>query len=159
MRVMYVPPSQREWVQFYLEKVKRNGQVGHGDGFQGLAYQRGHGLGSIFKGLFRLLVPIGKKVLKTVGKEALSAGANIAGDLAEGRNFKDSFKENARIVGKNLLAKGSEALHKTAQRGGNIGKRKQSFNTVPLSQTQKQRKKRKREKVIKDSHFSNPLSF
>lgn len=59
--------------------------------YRGNALQRGHGLGGLFKGLFKLAAPIirrtavrvGKKALKTVGKRALKAGANVLTDIAD----------------------------------------------------------------------------
>jgi len=64
--------------------------------FQGSRGQRGHGLGSMLSGLFRSAVPMLKRGLATFGKHALKTGLEIAGDVAEGKSFKDSAKE--RIV-------------------------------------------------------------
>jgi hypothetical protein len=41
-------------------------------------YQRGHGLGSIFGGLFKAAMPLLKKGAKTIEREALKTGLNIA---------------------------------------------------------------------------------
>ena len=64
--------------------------------FQGLRGQRGHGIGSVLSGLFRSAVPMLKRGLATFGKHALKTGLEIAGDVAEGKSFKDSARE--RIV-------------------------------------------------------------
>lgn len=64
--------------------------------FQGSRGQRGHGLGSMLSGLFRSAVPMIKRGLATFGKHALKTGLEIAGDVAEGKSFKDSARE--RIV-------------------------------------------------------------
>ena len=45
--------------------------------FAGRRYQRGHGLGSIFGGLFKAAVPLLKKGAKTLEREALKTGLNI----------------------------------------------------------------------------------
>jgi hypothetical protein len=45
--------------------------------FAGRRYQRGHGLGSIFGGLFKAAMPLLKKGAKTLGREALKTGLNI----------------------------------------------------------------------------------
>ena len=42
-------------------------------------YQRGHGLGSIFGGLFKAAITLLKKGAKTLGHEVLKTGLNIAG--------------------------------------------------------------------------------
>jgi len=64
--------------------------------FQGSRGQRGHGLGSMLSGLFRSAVPMLKRGLATFGKHALKTGLEIAGDVVEGKSFKDSARE--RIV-------------------------------------------------------------
>src|SRR6478735_10269360 len=61
--------------------------------FQGYRGQRGHGIGSMLSGLFRSAVPMIKRGLATFGKHALKTGLEIAGDVAEGKSFKDSAKE------------------------------------------------------------------
>ena len=81
------------WLAYYREQAE---QSGHGlAGFQGLPYQRGAGLGSFFKSLFSMAVPVLKKVAgstaKRVGKQALSAIGNVAADMTSGRNFKESL--------------------------------------------------------------------
>jgi hypothetical protein len=47
--------------------------------FAGRRYQRGHGLGSIFGGLFKAAMPLLKKGAKTLEREALKTGLNIGG--------------------------------------------------------------------------------
>jgi hypothetical protein len=69
-----------------------------GDGmpvFAGARYQRGHGIGSLFSGLFRSIMPLIKKAAPIIGRKALEAGANIIGDVGSGRSFKDSAKQHA----------------------------------------------------------------
>ena len=75
--------------------------------YRGRALQRGHGLGGLFKGLFRLaapiikrsIVPIGKRALKAVGKKALRAGASAVQDIVENKvSVKDALKNRAAEV-------------------------------------------------------------
>jgi len=134
MRAEYIPLSDEDWLEFYLSR-----QVGHGlDGFEGMAYQRGHGLGSFFKGLFRLILPVAKTVGKTFGSEALSAGANIAGDLVRGRSAKEAFEDHGRTAAANLMDKTASHIR---QRGhGYLGKRKLNTGdrTIQLKLTKSQ---------------------
>jgi hypothetical protein len=60
--------------------------------FAGRRYQRGHGLGSIFGGLFKAAMPLLKKGAKTLEREALKMGLNIARDVVQGRNIKQASK-------------------------------------------------------------------
>src|SRR2546425_6412785 len=64
--------------------------------FQGSRGQRGHGIGSVLSELFRSAVPMLKRGLATFGKHALKTGLEIAGDVSEGKSFKDSARD--RIV-------------------------------------------------------------
>ena len=64
--------------------------------FQGSREQRDHGLGSMLSGLFRSAVPMLKRGLATFGKHALKTGLEIAGDVSEGKSFRDSARD--RIV-------------------------------------------------------------
>ena len=45
--------------------------------FAGRRYQRGHGLGSIFGGLFKAAMPLLKKGAKTLEREALAGIINV----------------------------------------------------------------------------------
>ena len=68
--------------------------------FRGAPYQRGYGFGSVFKRIFRWIVPIIKEhalpVVKSVGKEALKSAVNIASDTIDGKDFKTSAKNQAK---------------------------------------------------------------
>ena len=60
--------------------------------FAGVRRQRGAGIGGIFGTLARRLLPFAKKYILPYALEAVK---NIATDLSEGKNFKESLKENA----------------------------------------------------------------
>ena len=60
--------------------------------FVGARGQRGHGLGSLLGGLFRSAFPMIKRGLATFGKHALKTGLEIANDVVEGQNIKESAR-------------------------------------------------------------------
>lgn len=78
----YTPETGKDFADYYLH------QIGHGmPVYAGSTMQRGHGIGNILKGLFRVASPliksVGKQalkksvpVLKEVGKHALKRGLN-----------------------------------------------------------------------------------
>ncbi len=103
MRGLYVPHNQRDWEAFF-----RQGQRGGGltAGFRGTKYQRGGGIGNIFSSIFRTLLPIAKTVGKTVGRQALSMGAQVASDALAGQNIGDSLNQRGREAAGELLQKG-----------------------------------------------------
>ena len=86
MRVRYVPVTEKEWILHFQR----------GGGFVGLPFQRGAGLGSVFRSLFRAILPVAKSAGKTIGKRALRAGAEIASDLVSGKNLKDSLHQEEK---------------------------------------------------------------
>lgn len=71
--------------------------------FQGAAFQRGHGIGGIFKSLARTFAPVIKKGLIRVGKKALETGGKVIGDVASGKNFKEAVKHRSKESGKQLI--------------------------------------------------------
>ncbi len=144
-RAIFLPINDKFWYDFYVSQAK---QTGHGiNGFQGLAYQRGNGLGSFFGRLFRSILPVAKKIGKSVGREALSMGANVIGDLAEGKNIKASLKNRGLKASENLLNKAGSAIRN--QSGGRIGKRKVTSKVVPTP-AKRQRKSTKKPDIFEN---------
>jgi hypothetical protein len=68
--------------------------------FRGAPYQRGSGFGSVFKRIFRWIIPIIKEhalpVVKSAGKEALKTAVNIANDTIDGKDFVSSTKQQVK---------------------------------------------------------------
>jgi len=122
MRALYIP-SDKIWLDYYTGQARQ-----YGGGFVGnIPYQRGAGLGSLFKGLFRAILPLAKSVGKTVGRQALSTGAQIASDVVAGKSLGDSAELRGRAAASKLLKKASRAAKKRQpvkkQRGGGLGVR------------------------------------
>lgn len=124
---------------------------------QGPYIQRGRGIGSLFSGLFRSLKPlasmglkVGKKILnsdiaKKVGSTALDFGkealTNVAVDLLEGKNFKDSANEQ--------LAEAKARLAQTLKGGGKRKrnkKKKKYYSDSEDSDSSDEPHRRKRKK-------------
>lgn len=93
-------------------------------GFQGVRYQRGHGL---FGRFFRGTLP---GILKYLGKQAVSTTADIASDMIDGVPFKESAKARLRTRGKRIIddvvTKGKEVI----QAGGARKRRKSTSKTT-----------------------------
>lgn len=159
MRVQYVPASEQDWVLHYQR-----------GGFIGIPYQRGCGLGSVFRSLFRAILPIAKSAGKVVGKRALQAGAEIASDLVAGKNFKSSLEQRGKEASIELLDKASKNLKggrrrrkgakrtpkRKKQRGGSLGRRtiKGSKKTrMPVKKRKVTKRKQLRETQIGVLHL------
>jgi len=96
--------------------------------YKGVRYQRGYGLGNVFKRFFKWIVPIIKEkavpVLKDVGKKVgesvISGTTNFARDALDGKDIKESAKTRFEET-KN------EIKSKIEQRGEGINKRKKKL--------------------------------
>ena len=71
--------------------------------FRRRAVQRGNGLGNIFKGLSRFIVPLAKKGAQYLGKTAVEVGKNVINDVSNGKSIKESMKNNLKKTGKTIL--------------------------------------------------------
>lgn len=84
-----------DFENYYSQQAKETIPV-----FRGSPNQRGSGFGSVFKRLFRWIVPIIKEhalpVVKSVGKEALKSVVNIATDTLDGKDLKTSAKNQVK---------------------------------------------------------------
>ena len=72
--------------------------------------QRGRGIGGIFNGLARMIIPVLKRTGKTVLKEGLRSGVDVLGDIVSGQNVKSSFKKRAKQAGTRLVDQSMKSL-------------------------------------------------
>ena len=108
--------TQRVPVDIYNNYYKRQaGGAYDYERFEGIPYQRGHGFGSFFRGLFRFIKPIltsnvVKSGAKALAKQAAASGAQLMGDIAEGHNLRDSMRQRAEEGGRSLAATAKSKL-------------------------------------------------
>lgn len=122
MYQVYQPNDYNVWLSYYGNQAL---QTGFGiEAYRGTPYQRGAGLGSFFRALFRMAVPVMKSVGKKVGKHALSAGANVIADVARGQPVLDSMKKHSRAETSRMLAEAGEELQEGEGLGTSINTRK-----------------------------------
>ncbi|GFX35858.1 uncharacterized protein TNCV_746511 [Trichonephila clavipes] len=69
--------------------------------YKDINFQKGYGIGRIFRRLFRAALPILVKGGKTIGKEVLMTGSRVASDVLSRENFKEAVKTRAEKVEKN----------------------------------------------------------
>lgn len=123
--------------------------------FRGSPYQRGYGLGGIFRRFFTWVLPIlrdhGMPIVKSVGKELISNAANIATEAIDGRDIKNSVEEKIKEgleKLKNQKGSGVKRKHKhieissTDPMASSINKMKNEFKNK-LEFLEKNPKKRK----------------
>ena len=113
--------------------------------FRGYGNQRGHGLGGIFKTLFRFIrpifethvLPLAKKGALALGSEAVKTVTNIANDAINGKNVKESVKGHFHDAVKSLsdqaqvnLQAGSGKKRKIVKKQFIVKKRKNHFRRL-----------------------------
>uniref|UniRef100_A0AC34EZS3 Uncharacterized protein n=1 Tax=Panagrolaimus sp. ES5 TaxID=591445 RepID=A0AC34EZS3_9BILA len=100
MRVVFNPSS----VQF--TDIFTNDQIGYGSFYAGYPLQRGLGWSDLLKTAWRFFLPMAKEI----GKEGLTAGANVLTDLSQGNNFKKTLTKQGAKTAKSLLMKASNEI-------------------------------------------------
>ena len=94
-----------------------------------ILYQRGYGIGSILSRLGRYVIPLAKRAVKVVGKQAIRTGRDFAADVIAG--------DDPGIAAKRNLKRGAEAL---LRRGD---KRRRQTPSKIISTKKRRRKERK----------------
>ena len=82
--------NHKLYKEYYLNQAKQKG--GNLPAFHGARFQRGYGLGSIFKGLFRWVLSHLQQAAKVLGKKTLQTGVKVAQDVLAGENVKTATK-------------------------------------------------------------------
>ncbi len=146
MRVEYVPQGVDYWTEFIRNQSGAGINV-----YSGAPFQRGAGIGSFFRSLFRTAAPILRRAATAATKTAIETGMSTLGDIARGEDAGEAFKRNAKSAAADLLdrglakvrqAKDFEELGNT-QTGSSLGslpfKRLKPI-TVPQTKRKKQRR-------------------
>ncbi|KAL3115740.1 hypothetical protein niasHT_012938 [Heterodera trifolii] len=76
-----------DWSAFSSECV----QFGGYNIYRGLPYQRGAGVGAVFRSLMRYLLPIGKQIGSAIGRQGMASGNRVLTNVLEGKDLKESL--------------------------------------------------------------------
>ncbi|CAH3126509.1 unnamed protein product [Porites lobata] len=131
-------PNHKLYEQYYVDQAKQKG--GNLPAFHGARFQRGYGLGSIFKGLFRWAMPHLQQGAKVIGRKALQTGFNVAQDVLDGDNIKTAVHKRTKqalgLPSQNALQGQSGAGKKSIKRktqGTKITRREIFFLEVTMA--------------------------
>ncbi|KAL3122239.1 hypothetical protein niasHT_004463 [Heterodera trifolii] len=80
-------PNSMDWSAFSSECV----QFGGYNIYRGLPYQRGAGVGAVFRSLMRYLLPIGKQIGSAIGRQGMESGNRVLTNVLEGKDLKESL--------------------------------------------------------------------
>ena len=122
--------------------------------------QRGHGLGSLFKSIFKTFIPVAKTIfcgskpllknvakssVRTLGKEGLQIAADTVSDVMHNEtDLKTAMVKNVKAGGKRVLKKGSDALSKRIKAGAKTNFDSVSDQASLLDVKPKKKKSRKK---------------
>lgn len=126
--------------------------------FTGQRYQKGHGmLGRFFTGS---VMPLLKKVLPFLGKQALSLGADFANEWKTSGNLGNAAKKSLKRGGLSLAEEAMSKFKDYAQEGDGVKRRRTVSTTSHIKlkkpQTRKKKKKPKSTKINSIKEKSSP---
>ena len=99
-------------------------------------FQRGYGLGSIFRGLFRWAMPHLQQGAKVIGKKALQTGVNVVQDVLDGDNIKTAVHKRTKQA---LGLPSQNSLQRQSGAGKKAIKRKAQGTKISCLQARKQK--------------------
>lgn len=123
-------PQQVDWSFFTalpdrLDVQVGGGGLGGGGGenvnypiFTGMAYQRGAGIGSVLRSLWRFLLPVGRAAGAAIGRQGLETGTRVLSGILDGKDAKETLVSEGKTGLKNLLDKAANNLEKQKGSGG-----------------------------------------
>jgi len=133
MIVPYDPQTSSAFYYDYYSQQSGNGLAV----FKGATIQRGKGIGSFFSKMLRGAMPLLKSGAKTVGKQLLASGSNIANDVMNGENLKTSTAKNFSVGGKRLLNSLVKTLTEPEKPKQTRKRKRQTKNAKLLQKTNK----------------------
>jgi len=111
-------PSHIDWSTLTEVSLDNSySQWGGYDVFRGVPYQRGSGLGSVFRSFLRYLLPYGKQIGSAIGKQGLESGSRVLSSVLEGKDLKETLIDEGKSGLKNLLQKAADNVTKQKGKG------------------------------------------
>ena len=116
--------------------------------YEGYRFQRGYGLGGVFRKLFKWIMPIVKQhavpVAKTVGEQILKGATGFAKDAIRGKNIKESanqrFEETLNELSNRAGVMKGDGLVSDINTPVKINKKKRKLKRILQSNFRRKRK-------------------
>ncbi|GFX75640.1 uncharacterized protein F54H12.2 [Trichonephila clavipes] len=117
LRIVRTKGKDGETISQYYDRPQYLPLVRVETHYKGINFQKGYGIGGIFRRLFRAALPFLVKGGKTIGNEVLMTGSRVASDVLSGENFKEAVKTRSRGSGKKLAQKAIDRVQSMVGRG------------------------------------------
>ena len=108
-----IKDETQEKVIIYIPNVEycnvcylKNQNGGALAGFRGARIQRGYALGSFFKRIARVAVPLVKRGINAIGQKAIETAVKVGHDVLTGKNVKEAAKNRGRQAVNDLAKQG-----------------------------------------------------
>ena len=108
MKARYEPPSTNEYIKCL--QCQSGGGMPY---YDGTIYQRGYGVGGLFRGLMSGLLPLLPKAVNFLGKTAIK----VAGDRLKGMPISQSIKTRGVNAGRTFLLNALRGKGPTRRKG------------------------------------------
>lgn len=128
--------------------------------YHGARFQRGYGLASFLKNMWRLAVPMFKSGARSLAQEGLTSGFNFANDLMERKNVKQSFENRLNEAGSILKRKAEDKLKRMQGAGLKRMKDQRTLQLVAINRGRKAAKRKRQsqpKKTVKKPKLSRKL--
>ena len=123
--------------------------------FRGRLLRRQRGFG-LFGSIARFIIPVGKKLVKTIAPKVLST---VGGEVSNVISGKSSIKKALKNTGKSILKNTAEAVKKevfSSQKGGQLSlKRRETATITPVKCKRYKRVKSKKKSKKKSNNIVN----
>ena len=103
--------------------------------YAGARFQKGHGLGSVFKSLARMAIPLLKGPV-------MRAGVGLAGDMIRGRSMSQALRNRVRPLVGDVLHTASSRLAGSSAGNGRRAPRKRRTTATKRAGTAAKRRRR-----------------
>ena len=101
MRHTFIPNV--EYCNGYYFKNQNGGALA---GFRGARMQLGYGLGSFFKSISRVALPLVKRGINAIGQKAVETAVNVGHEVLAGKNVEEVAKNRGRQAVNDLANRG-----------------------------------------------------
>ena len=89
--------THNPYIDYYVNQALGNrSQIGNGNFYEGLPWQKGYGIGGLLGSFARRFVPLLKPLVKTGRKKLLHAGTAIVGDIISGKPVGDAVETSLK---------------------------------------------------------------
>ena len=124
--------THNPYIEYYVNQaLGKRPQIGNGEFYEGLPWQKSYGIGGLLGSFARRFVPLLKPLAKAAGKKFLRAGTSFLGDIIDGKPVSAAARGGLKqfIKGKNTKTRRTDS--RIAPKIRNKKRRRQDSHVIP----------------------------